>query len=117
MREIKFKAWSNHTKQFMKLYHIMYPFKWENGVIVANSSDEAELTMLQYTGIKDSKGVEIYEGDIVEISFMEGGKYLKRVRSKVKWHNGYGNVYDSPTYYCPEVIGNIYENPELDTTG
>ncbi len=84
---------------------------------------ETEDIFLQYTGIKDKNGKEIYEGDIVEY-------HIKKDICTVKWDNkqcGYmvnhKDVEDEESSYSfrltaddisfIEVIGNIYENPEL----
>ena len=85
------------------------------------SLDDIEL--MQYTGIKDKNGKEIYEGDILRYSF----PYDRRLRhiSPVSYLDTqasfgivdfYGNnipLYDIPTNNYFEVIGNIYENEEL----
>ena len=116
MRDIKFRAWDSYENK-------MYP------VI----QDEA-INLMQYTGLKDRNGKEIYEGDIlkirlgtgfmttVEVKFIDGcfdvcaihghiytesrpnGKTLHRKRDHLKYYTANNAV---------EIIGNIYENPEL----
>ena len=74
--------------------------------------------LIPCTGKKDRNGIPIYEGDIVKIFHVSGtmqGKYFFDV---VKWNDlrcmfsteNYGMIDDDDIY---EVIGNIYENPEL----
>ena len=74
--------------------------------------------LIPCTGKRDRNGILIYEGDIVKIFHVSGtmqGKYFFDV---VKWNDlrcrfdteNYGIINDDDVY---EVIGNIYENPEL----
>lgn len=73
----------------------------------------------QYTGLKDKDGKEIYEGDIVRYFNKPIDELIRTVTFKYGafgiegWYKGthiiFGNILDSQI----EVIGNIYENPEL----
>jgi len=83
--------------------------------------------LMQSTGLKDKNGVEIFEGDIVKITVSDGFDYLDGNLSIVKksdFHAGiicellsndleYLITDESETGYRYEVVGNIYENPEL----
>jgi len=72
------------------------------------------IELMQYTGLKDKNGIEIYEGDIIKFlgynALTEGNKeYISKVYFKD------GEFKNTANYYTEsrEVIGNIYENPEL----
>ena len=118
-REIRFRAWDNKQKEF----HTWESLKC-NSISVAYLFNNTDLRLLQYTGLKDKNGKEIYEGDICRcwggVEFNSYYEYNKIY--EVKWQGsgfdmiindcGYGWNYSSGFDYI-EIIGNIYENPEL----
>ena len=125
-REIKFRAWDKWNKKMVDVKEV----EWREGVVrkVISVFDvekknyavmAKDFELLQYTGLKDKKGKEIYEGDIVKWSpTREGGKVGQVIWNNLGlWHIK-ENYVDFPigVYSNIEIIGNIYENPELLTT-
>ena len=106
MREIKFRAWDKEKK---------YMIDWSNSIcaqeICYHIGCEQKLgdnvEIMQYTGLKDRNGVEIYEGDILQI------EWLKPTTVEVKWKNQGWHPYVEQGNTEYEIIGNIYQNPEL----
>jgi len=126
-REIKFRAWDIAKKQWFKPVHEAYKgdlFDISIGLsgqviertinINASIINSDNYILNQYTGLVDKNGVEIYEADFI------GKKGAYVVWSErlscwcFKFHN---DEIETPLYHDDiskhEVIGNIYENPEL----
>lgn len=123
MREIKFRAWDNHDKAMCYDINVYSDGSeneyWWAGDWYFESGDKSHFfdnsgkgnVLMQYTGLKDKNGVEIYEGDVIEYSsaFDPKGAFTPN-RMKVEWIDiicGFKIVRNG------KVIGNIYENPEL----
>lgn len=115
MREIKFRAWAKYGEMLPNVQnHINGDWAFGN---MLNNPDEFKI--MQYTGLRDANGVEIYEGDIISDHVGVGSvKYSDNYASfKVSYGDGIAKWfidYLSGLERCSiEVIGNIYENPEL----
>lgn len=111
MREIKFRSWLKERKEFI------YDFSMNSTL----NSENERCILSQYTGRKTLKGVEIWEGDVtidsngtVTVIENDGFQWIERVirlRDLQLRKEKFPLTRDS-ALRC-EVIGNIYENPEL----
>jgi len=134
-REIKFRAYCDVSDLGENETKMLYftEGKYDNGLWFENTSDhinEYLSPLMQYTGLKDKNGVEIYEGDIISIHspYIDKSLPWKPATTKfVGWHkDGFWNLFKKDQtdyvgfrgilqsnlqYYT--VIGNIHENPEL----
>lgn len=115
MREIKFRAWDKENKIMQNVNGINFLHNF----VETYNADEAQeeyfdlddCELMRYTGLKDRNGNEIYEGDILS----NDEEYYKVVfeiasyRAEIEEYSL--DLID--VAHCCEVIGNIYENPEL----
>ena len=109
MREIKFRAWDDVEKRMYygntEQFDDMLGFRFQH-------FETDKPVYMQYTGLKDKNGREIYEGDILKCELYFGAvEWIEdwamfainndRLESLILWAS------------VSEIIGNIYENPEL----
>lgn len=136
-REIKFRAWNKKDSQMINWFTLIQsawntfrgntPLSLIYEILVARKDD---FNVMQYTGLKDKKGKEIYEGDIINV--YDWGIAIKKhlITAEIiwddedhcwNWKSIFGismceseiDLYDR--WRNIEVIGNIYENPDLLT--
>jgi len=116
MREIKLRAWDTVEKDWVQewLYLPSLPIN----EAIKDIQKSSRIILMQYTGLKDKNGKEIYEGDILKNwqNKVAPVKFFVGIVSS-EFHAMNPNVGDrgEPFYLLApfEVVGNIYENPEL----
>lgn len=131
-RQIKFRAWNPKIKGFVEfgplyglqsILHIRSDGHW---------NADSGFTVMEYTGLKDKNGKEIYEGDLLRMK-QSAWHYTEHLM-RVEWDDeyavframviaAYGDTSGTAGVGTPyamtvaskngEIIGNIYENPEL----
>ena len=127
MRVYKFRAWDSYNNQMLDVQELNFEDCFNGGEMQIRTTmygdyfDYREMPIMQYTGMKDINGIEIYEGDIVA----EKGHYVNSDRllyQKIQWKDNYACWLRGECQrltpknierYKIVVIGNIYDNPEL----
>lgn len=109
MREIKFRAWDGKR---MTTSGIMF----NNTNSCLEVPQGSQMKLMQYTGLKDKNGKEIYEGDIINSSmrFCAYGTvvFSEKLGAWVSFVKEHNDILLSELIGV-EILGNIYENPEL----
>jgi len=126
-REIKFRAWHIPTKKMFDVYSWCKDCVFEDsndgvGTSPTLPAETKDCELMQFTGLKTKTGVDIYDGDIVKYYQPYAKRYDTHI---VLWDEkfaGFG-LFENNNEWCKEsdwlkiqdieVLGNIYENPEL----
>jgi len=118
--DLKFKAWDKKRKRLSEVRSIdcshdiiNLAFFPEEGGNCFSTDMLKDIDLIQYSGIKDKEGEEIYDGYYVEIKTWMN---LKTVRAEVIFKKGAFMVAGEPLSNWTDVriIGNKFENPEMD---
>jgi uncharacterized phage protein (TIGR01671 family) len=132
MREIKFRAWDKRQFEDGRMFEVK-GMEWPKDcdpIVWGSGKKTPNVVLLQYTELKDKNDREIYEGDIVHITPTPGARTKDWEQWSTNEHKaitfdgcafrfdgmnlaeifGWGGY---PSHINPEVVGNIYENPEL----
>jgi uncharacterized phage protein (TIGR01671 family) len=122
MHQIKFRKWDSENKEMIDGDSLAFE------EYLPISQQLTQEGIMQFTGLKDRDGKEIYEGDIIEMDCgcdSEYGCSHGSYRSFVRWNSEsasfglaesdgkYGEEFDASYEDEYQIIGNIYENPEL----
>ncbi len=111
MREIKFKCWIKESDE--EVYRMTEPV---DALEMCLGGMEV-IDLMQYTGLKDKNGKEVYEGDILDDDSKNPFKINEMQDAQFTWKmlkENVSGIFPSDCEYeeC-KIIGNIYENPEL----
>lgn len=142
MREVKFRAWDKVNEMWLKITgfetHVLDDGKTASinkglggmfhdgdyiGTFQKHAGEQNNVTLIQYTGLKDVNGREVYEGYVVENErgyrfevINQFGCFGINVERKVSFSSDETMEIFIPLYHVIEdlkIIGNIFENPEL----
>ena len=125
----KFRVWNEKTESFIDYGDLMLDLK--NGKVYSGDVGIPEYTidvtnqviLMQYTGCRDKNGIEIYEGDVIKDKYDKiwlvqwyVGAFV--ITNKIPDSDGQESTYSyfnnlSNHHFYFEVIGNMWENPEL----
>ena len=121
VRVIKFKAWDTSAKLMLSWEDLLKPDALSGDTVDLKIFEYERFKMLQFTGLHDKNGKEIYESDIVDCST----KFLRHIyegywdercaqfRLRVNGEMQFDKTYMPDIAKLGEVIGNVWANKEL----
>jgi len=135
MREIKFRAWDKIENEILSGFYSGIKINLDGQIYTnENFNITQHYELMQYTGLKDKNGKEIYEGDIVKFEYRDDMNWAENDNEELSFSKEAqisevmergivaGNFENGELWlidwameseYVFEIIGNIYENPEL----
>ena len=125
MKEIKFRAWDKKMSDPFEMSAPFNPFFY-GGVFTANC------VFMQFTGVTDKNGKEIYTGDILQLKRLDGSVLLYKIfcvkggfafnthqddfykpQSEIYFYESTSDMQNSSFICTLEIIGNVFENADL----
>lgn len=122
-RVIKFRAWNKRkSAMYLSPNEIHHLGSWFDAHLPGSLADVDNIVIMQFTGLSDKNGNDIYEGDIMSYtSSLNGRTYFGRViytgglfALSQRYPNGISDEIEylfTRTHY--EIIGNVFDNPKL----
>lgn len=128
MRDIKFRCWDTENKEMLEVQELDYEDSYNGQPMIRTTMysdyfDTEDMILMQYVGLKDKNEKEIYEGDIVKFRFKDDREEFPDLIGYIEYQTTFtafrimsnqGSFkIDITEIKFIEVIGNIYDNPEL----
>jgi uncharacterized phage protein (TIGR01671 family) len=123
VRDLRFRAWDPVKREMFRVFRLTWHGQSRTGywlqVNIRSEQPNKAYVLMQFTGLQDKDGTEIYEGDLLRITHRRSREHM--FLASVEFERG---MFRDSCHHLPlgeaitiEVVGNIYENPELANRG